>query len=320
MINQKAKGKKQRAKIEYLCSIVLLSLLSLVFNQAVQAQKQKPAINKVTAAKAIIINTQPNAIVWLDELRRGTTDENGKLEIKNISNKTHSLRVRAKGFKETTITLAPPFRNEIAVKLLQTTDEAELLFQQAEEAREKAATDEERDAAAALYRKALKLRPKFPAAHVGLARVLSDLQEYEDALDEIKAARKDKPVYSEASAVEGRICRAITDYEGAIESFNRAIKEAKGFQPEAHTGLALLYEEENQLEEAAAELKIALDQLQETEPILYERLGSIYERLSRFKEAIAAYEKYLEIAPNGKLAPAIKSFIDQLKRQAAEQP
>ena len=320
MINQKTIGKKQKAKVEYISSAFLLCLLFFAFNQTVQAQKQKPVANKTPTSKTIVIKTQANAIIWLDEVRRGVTDENGKLEIKSVSPKPHALRVRAKGFKETTIALAPPTRNEVIVKLLQTTDEAELLFQQAEEAREKATNMEERDAAAELYRHALKLRPKFPAAHVGLARVLSDLEEYEDALSEIEAARKDRLNYAEASAVEGRIYRAITDYEGAIESFQRAIKEAKGYQPEAHTGLAFVYEDNDQLEDAADELKTALEQLYDTEPILYERLGSIYEKLNRYKEAVAAYEKYLEIAPNGKLAPAIKSFIDQLRKQAAEQP
>jgi hypothetical protein len=30
-----------------------------------------------------------------------------------------------------------------------------------------------------------------------------------------------------------------------------------------------------------------------------------------------AYEKYLELAPSGNLAPAIRSILDQLKREAA---
>jgi hypothetical protein len=35
------------------------------------------------------------------------------------------------------------------------------------------------------------------------------------------------------------------------------------------------------------------------------------------KEAIAAYEKYLQLAPNGSYAAAIRSILDQLKREAA---
>ena len=46
--------------------------------------------------------------------------------------------------------------------------------------------------------------------------------------------------------------------------------------------------------------------------------GAAYEN-SEVKEALAAYEKYLALAPNGSLAPAIRSIIDQLRRDAAGQ-
>jgi hypothetical protein len=41
--------------------------------------------------------------------------------------------------------------------------------------------------------------------------------------------------------------------------------------------------------------------------------------MQKYKEAVAAYEKYLALAPNGSLAPAIRSIIDQLRRDAAGQ-
>ena len=46
-------------------------------------------------------------------------------------------------------------------------------------------------------------------------------------------------------------------------------------------------------------------------------LGAAYEKLEKPKEAVAAYEKYLELAPNGSFAAAIRSILDQLKREAA---
>ena len=78
----------------------------------------------------------------------------------------HRLRVRAKGFAERSLALLPTQRGALSVVLTQTTDEAELLFQQAEEMREKG------NAAGAvdLYRQALKLRARYAAAHLGLAR------------------------------------------------------------------------------------------------------------------------------------------------------
>ena len=132
----------------------------------------------IYAQAPLTITTEPNAIVWIDEIRRGTTDASGKLIVNKVSAGRHVVRVRAKGFKETTMPL-PPGRRALAVKLLPTTDQAELLFQEAEIAREKARGEEALKKAADLYREAIKLRPAFPAAHVGLARILMDLNEYQ---------------------------------------------------------------------------------------------------------------------------------------------
>jgi tetratricopeptide (TPR) repeat protein len=278
-----------------------------------------PAGNRAVAAKSITLQTEPKAVVWLDEVRRGVTDESGRFEIGKVAPGRHSLRVRAAGFRERTLPLQPAQRGVVTVALTRTTDEAELAFQQAEEARERAANDDARRAAAELYRRALAARPRFVAAHVGLARVLLDLNDYEGALDEVEAARTSRPGMAEASAVEGRILRASSQNEEAVAAYGRAIREARGFQPEAHTGLGIIYEEEGKYEQAAAAFLKAVAQLSDTEPVLYELLGRAYERMEKYKEAVAAYEKYLALAPNGKLAPAIESVIEQLRKQAAEQ-
>jgi tetratricopeptide (TPR) repeat protein len=277
---------------------------------------QRPAA--ISSGASVTVQTEPSAIIWIDEIRRGITDASGKLELKNVSPGRHVLRVRANGFKETSAPLIAG-RRSIAVKLVRSTDRAELLFQQAEEAREKAKDDAARQNAAELYRQTLKLRPTFPAAHVGLARVLLDLNQFQPALSEIEEARRTRPAYAEASAVEGRIHREAAFTDDAIESFRRAIREGKGFQPEAHVGLARVLEEKGQYPEAIVEFRKAIAQLSDSEPVIYQLLGAAYENQQSYKEAIVAYEKYLALAPNGSLAPAIRSIIDQLRRDAAGQ-
>ncbi|MBD0372223.1 MAG: tetratricopeptide repeat protein [Pyrinomonadaceae bacterium] len=295
-----------------------LAALMISASPRVLAQRsRKPAAAQ--ASKSIVVRTEPKAVIWLDEIRRGVTDDEGRLTITKVSAGRHTLRVRARGFKEAILPIAPARRGAIDVKLLRTADEAELLFQQAEEARESARDEEARKQSAELYRRALRLRPRFAAAHLGLARVLLELNDYNTALEEINAARAARPVYPEASAVEGRILRMAADTNAAIESFRRAIREARGFQPEAHTGLALVLEEKGRYEEAVEEFRAAINQLSDTEPVLYQLLGAAYEKLQKYKEAVAAYEKYLELAPEGTLAPAVRSILDQLRRQAAEQ-
>ena len=269
----------------------------------------------ISAQAPLVITTEPNAVVWIDEIRRGTADASGKLSLAKVSPGRHTVRVRASGFKETSVALAPG-RRALAVKLVPTTDQAELLFQQAETAREKARDETALQKAAGIYREAIKLRPAFPAAHVGLARVLMDLNEFKEAHAHIEAARRSRPSYAEASAVEGRIYREEAFDRDAIRSFNRAIREGGGVQPEAFVGLAKLYEDKGEFAQAVAEYRKALAQLSDSEPVIYQMLGAAYERLEKPKEAIVAYEKYLQLAPNGSYAAAIRSILNQLKREA----
>jgi tetratricopeptide (TPR) repeat protein len=270
----------------------------------------------VRAQSALTITSEPNAIVWIDEIRRGTTDASGKLTLPKVSAGRHSVRVRAQGFKEATAALLPGHR-ALAVKLVPTTDPAELKFQEAEAAREKARDQTAQENAAGLYREAIKLRPAFPAAQVGLARVLMDLNQFKEAHAAIDAARRTRPSYAEASAVEGRIYREEAFDDDAIRSFRRAIREGGGVQPEAYVGTAKVYEDKGQFAEAIVEYKKALAQLSDSEPVIYQMLGAAYERVEKPKEAVTAYEKYLELAPNGSYAAAIRSILTQLKREAA---
>ena len=299
-------------------AVLLLLLGSILLAESVLTPRIGAQKRAAALPRSLTITTEPNAIIWIDEIRRGVTDAVGRIELNKISAGRHLLRVRALGFKEVTFPLIAG-RRSVAVKLIRTTDQAELAFQQAEDAREKAKDDPARQRAAELYRVALKLRPAYPAAHVSLARVLLDLNQYDAALDEIEAARRTRPVYAEASAVEGRINREAGYTDEAIESFRRAIREGRGFQPEAHVGLARVFEDKSQYDEAIIEFRKAIDQLSDSEPVIYQLLGAVYEKQQKFKEAVAAYEKYLALAPNGSLAPAIRSIIEQVRRDAAGQ-
>ena len=270
----------------------------------------------VRAQTTLTITTEPNAIVWIDEIRRGTTDAAGKISIAKVSAGRHAVRVRAAGFKETVTPLLPG-RRTLEVKLVRTTDQAELLFQEAETAREKARDDPSMEKAADLYRQAIKARPAFPAAQVGLARVLMDLNQFKESHAAIDAARRTRPSYAEASAVEGRLYREEAFGDDAIRSFRRAIREGGGVQPEAYVGIARVYEDKGQFAEAIVEFKKALAQLSDSEPVIYQMIGAAYEKMEKPKDAVAAYEKYLQLAPNGSYAAAIRSILEQLKREAA---
>ncbi len=289
------------------------------------AQPKRP----VTAAsqfRSITIVTEPGASVWIDGVLYGKADSNGSLTIRTVTTGGHTIRVRADGFKEKNQPLTAAQKGEIKVVLTKTSDEAELTFQEAERLGQL-----DREKAVAAYKKAIKLRPAYPEAFLAMARTQADMGDLEDALKSLAAARKLRPGYAEASAVEGRVQREYGEDEKAIALYKRAITEGKGFQPEAYTGLGLLYKEraesaggsgnfdDEQLNynEAAKNLKLSIKQLAGAPDamIIMQLLGLIYERQQKLADAIAVYEEFLRIFPDSNEATAVRSFVVQLRKQ-----
>ena len=279
------------------------------------------------AQRSAVISTEPNAYVWLNGVAYGRTDGTGKLAIKNVPAGVQKVRVRADGFKEI---LKPLVVGNNSITLAKTTDEADLAFQ---EAARLSLLD--RTKAAEAYRKVMKLRPTHVDAAIGLARTLSDAGDYEGANSAIRSAVKSAPKNAEAAAVDGRIQKLSGDEVKAIAAFKRAITLGGGFQPEAYTGLAMLYQEraeaagaegdvageERNFAEAAKNFAVAVQQLGTgtDAPTIYQLLGLVYEKQKKYKEAIELYERFLRFFPTSPEATAVESFIVQLKKQMAEQ-
>ena len=291
---------------------------------------QKPASGGANQNRTLTVVTEPKAAVWLDDVRYGTTDESGKLTLKPIPSGAHKLRVRADGFKEITQPVSAAQNGDVKVALVKTEDAAELQFQEAERL-----SEIDREKAVAAYRKAISLRPKYAEANLALARVLLAQSNYEAARTAIAAAKRARLGYAEASAVEGRIYVAEEMPDKAIAAFKRAVTEGKGFQPEAHTGLGLLYREraeiaasENDFEAEAANYDLAIASFKKAVAqlggapdavTLYQFIGLAYEKMKKYDEAIKVYEEFLSKFPDSNEATAIQSFIVQLKKQMSEQ-
>lgn len=288
------------------------------------------AAGQMAQVRTITIKSEPKTIVWIDDVRYGRTGEDGTLTIKTVAHGAHTLRLRADGFKETTKAITASQQGSISVPLVKTDDKAELKYQEAERL---SASD--RDAAIDAYRQAIKLRPGYTRAYIGLARALSENDDTDGALAAIRDLRRTAPANAEASAIEGRIRKDAGDEAKAIAAFKRSIAEGKGFQPEAYTGLGLLYKERAEgaggsgdfanealnYNEAAKNFRIALKQLSGAPDasVLYQLIGLVLERQKKYAEAIALYEEFLRFFPDSNDAPAVQSFIVQLKKQMAQQ-
>lgn len=308
-----------RLRIKKLSSVILFCGIFSVFALSVSAQ-----------LRDLTIVTEPNATVWIDDVNYGKTGTDGNLKVKTFPTGTHKIRVRADGFKETSQNLLATQKGEIKIALVKTTDEAELTFQQAEKM---SAIDREK--AVVLYQKAVKLRPKYAEAYLGLARVYEGMSEFDNALKAIKNAKIARPVYPEASAVEGRVHKDSGNEEKAIAAFKRSIAEGKNIQPEAHTGLGLLYQDKAQeaagdgdfegekefYKLAAAELRQAVTQLGGSPDTvtIYQFLGNCYERAKMYREAIKVYQEYIRNFPDTEEVETFRSFIVQLEKRIKEE-
>lgn len=295
----------------------ILTICVLVFSA--HAQRAKTAAAKPSALRTVTVQAEPKATVWVDDVKRGVTDATGKLADVKLAARNKVLRVRAEGFKESKTNLTAAIKSTVTVKMVATTDKAELAFQKAEALRENPLNEEDRKKAVTLYNEAIKARPNYPEVYLGLARVYFDLKDTAKAMDAVETGRKYRPIYPELSTAEGRIHHEDVEDDLAIKAYQRAIKEGGGYQPEAYTGLGIIYRDQDNNEEAIKAFKMAVDQLYDTEPVIYQLLGDLLEKARRFKEAIVVYEQYLKAAPNSPDAAGIRSMMDQLKIEIAQQ-
>ena len=313
--------KKREPRIWIHAALVCCVLICTGLPVAAQAKKPVSIV-----FRTISVISEPNAIVWIDGVKYGITASDGKLTITTIAPGKHVFRIRADGFNEVTKTVLPTQKGNLEISLTTTNDQAELAYQQAE-----ALSTTDRDKAAESYNKAIRLRPQFAQALVGLARVYSEGGQGEKAQSAIKALRKLNPRTAEASVIEGRIFKDGGEDEKAIASFKRSIAEGSGFQPEAYTGLGLIYkeraenaaangdyeQEDKDYNEAARYFSIAVKQLSGAPDsvILYQFLGLVREQQKKYKEAIAVYQEFLSLFPDHPESVTFESYIVQLKKQ-----
>ncbi len=298
------------------------------------ASNAQPArkTSQVAAApvmRSLTVITKPNASVWIDGVRFGKADETGRLVIKGVPAGRRSIRIRLDSFIEVVTNLPPATKHEIAIDPVDKAGAPELAYQNAERL-----TASDRQKAIAAYDETLRLRPGYPEALLGLARVLSDSGNYERSLKVLADLKRLKPRFAEASAVEGRVYKELDDEKNAVAAFRRAIAEGGGYEPEAYAGLGLLYKEKAEdagsagdfagesaaYTEASRNLTVAVKQLG-TAPdaiVIFQLLGLIYERQKKFDDAIALYKDFLKLFPDSPEATAVRSFIVQIEKQLVQ--
>jgi tetratricopeptide (TPR) repeat protein len=222
--------------------------------------------------------------------------------------------VRTAGFTDWTgtVVIAAGASHTLKVTQRPTTDAATIHFQKGEQLRY---TGKGKDAVEE-YKKAIELRPGLAGAHIGIARILTPAQDYQEAERHAQAAIKaGGRTLVESQTVLANLRRNQGLVEEAIVEYRKALRLARGNSFEAHIGLALALIEENDVDGAVKEYRAGIAQDMDTEPILYYQLAEILEKAGRNKEAIEAYQNYLRLDPEGEYASAVESIIERLKEE-----
>ncbi len=306
---------------QFSASVCLLGLLVCTVAQTnARSQKNRRSTSGKTQTVAHVrtgalkvATGHPDSVIFINNVRHGTTNDKGELDLPHVMAGSFPVRVRTVGFADwsgSVVVIAGAGRS-LKVTQQQPSDEATTHFQKGEALRDKGKNKDAVDE----YRQALALRP-FSDARIGLARSLITLQDFQEGEKQIQAAIK----AGGATAVEAQTVLAnLRRHQGlgdeSIVEYRKALRLARGNSFEAHIGLAIALDEQGNVDEAVKEYRIGIIQDMETEPILYYQLAEILEKATRNKEAIEAYRNYLRLDPEGEYASAVESIIERLKEE-----
>jgi len=275
-------------------------------------QREQRASAATGAVK--VVTGQPGSVVFINNVRHGVSSAEGVLELSHVRAGSYPIRIRTVGYTDWKGTLAVSAGGSRTLKVNQqaTSDQATLHYQNGDQLRDAGKNDD----AVKEYEQAIRLRPAFPEARLGMARSLITQQKFEIAEQQIVAAFKEPGVNrAEAQTLLANLRRYQGLLDESVAEYRKALRLAAGVSPEAHIGLAIALEELGQAQESIREFRTGITQDMDTEPILYYLLGSALEKSGANQQAIEAYRNYLRLDPEGQYASAVESMIEKLKEE-----
>jgi TolB-like protein/predicted Zn-dependent protease len=134
------------------------------------------------------------------------------------------------------------------------------------------------------FERAIKLNPRYARAHHWYALFLAAMDRQQQAIEEIKQARRLDPLASTVNTAEGRILHFSRRYDRAIEQFRKVLEFDPTFVA-AHLDLGASYEQKLMFQEALTEFQACVA-LSGGNPLYLAAVGEAYGRLGRRDEAL----------------------------------
>jgi superkiller protein 3 len=178
------------------------------------------------------------------------------------------------------------------------------------------------DKAVVAFREALQVRANDPTATQLLAESLinlgakatSDAQKanyYKEAVQHAEKYQKMKPNSYEANNLVGRAALGAKDFAKAEQAFRKVLAQKPDYCY-AMVNLGKVYTAQKLWADAESILTDAT-KCAPRMPVVYESLGFVIEKQKRLEEAIAQYEKAMEIKPSA----GLRSAIDRCRENIA---
>jgi len=151
------------------------------------------------------------------------------------------------------------------------------------------------DAAVQMFKTATKIKPDYAEAHFNLGVILKDLGKLKEAVDCFQKSIAIQPNYPDAHNNLGNALVDLDQREAAIESYEWAIAYKPDYT-QAYLNLAILFSKFDPIKAVDYYKKAII--IDSNYDAAYFNLASTYRHLGLKDEAIAAYEKAIEIKPD----------------------
>jgi len=145
---------------------------------------------------------------------------------------------------------------------------------------------------------ALKLDPNQPATRVAVATVYQGMGQYDAAIDQLKRALDAQPSNDDAHRTYG----IVLNMQGKPEEALAELQQAATFRPHRwinQNELARLYYQQRRLNDAVAAYERALEILP-NDPRTYLSLGAMYLEMGEAARSLELFEKANQLAPTGR--------------------
>jgi tetratricopeptide (TPR) repeat protein len=178
----------------------------------------------------------------------------------------------------------------------------------------------EHNAAASVeeFKKALKSDPWYGPGYVLLGLAYMQLQQWSDAQFAFSEATKVEPGNVQAYLGLGSAMNEQHNYSGAQKALEHAL-DLNPDSAEAHYELARTFGAQQKWEEAAPHARRSIE-INSDYAGPHALMGNIYLMQQDLPLALAEFQEYLRLDPEGSLAPSVKALIAEIQKSMAESP